>query len=63
MTTSMTIPISQRLILSEKLHLLVVEEEEGGEGADVDEAETILPPSEPPHWSPVRSRNTSRALH
>lgn len=62
MTTSMTIPISQRLILSEKLHLLVVEEE-GGEGADVDEAETILPPSEPLHWSPVRSRNTSRALH
>lgn len=59
----MTIPISQRLILSEKLHLLVVEEEEGGEGADVDEAETILPPSGPPHWSPVRSRNTSRALH
>lgn len=62
MTTSMTIPISQRLILSEKLHLLVVVEAEG-EGADVDEAETILPPSGPPHWSPVRSRNTSRALH
>jgi len=55
--------ISQRLTRYEKLHLLLrllveEEEEEGGGGV---EAETILPPSEPPRSSPVRSRNTSKA--
>lgn len=57
MTTSMMIPISQRLIHNEKLHPLVVVEEVGG---DV-EVETILPQSEQPHSSLVRSRNMSKA--
>ena len=39
---------------------VVVEEGEEGEGGVV-EAETILPQSEPPRSSPVRSRNMSRA--
>lgn len=66
MTTSMMIPISQRLTHNEKLHLLVVEgeaAEEGEEEGGVAEAETILPRSGQPHSSLVRSRNMNRALH